>query len=165
MSEQGTQKPKMRLGLRLLLIGSLAINLVVVGIVGGAVIGHLKDDGKKRPHDRFGSPYVRALSFEDKRKVGRSIREAYRSAEIDRAAEGRSYARVVDLLRSSPLDQDALQNEVKRQEAHGHERRDVAQRIWIERVVNMTDTERLEYADRLEDTLKRGGRKDKEKRD
>ncbi|MEP2534149.1 periplasmic heavy metal sensor [Shimia sp.] len=166
MANETDKKPGMRRGVRILLIGSLALNLLVVGVVGGAVVGHMRDGDSRDRSDRFGSPYVRALNVQDKRIVGKAIRDAYRQAEIDREGSRRSYERVVGLLRAAPLDQNALTQEVAQQDIGGEQRRKVAQKIWLDRVFSMTDTERATYADDLEDVLKRGSKKKtKEKRD
>ena len=157
MTQETEKKPKMRLGLRLLLVGSLALNLLVVGIVGGAWITHKRGGFDGHP-ERHGSPYVRALSIEDKRSLGKALRQAYRDHEVDRRADRRSFERVVTLLRQTPLDRDALLGELALQRQAGASRREVAQTIWLEKISAMSDAERVEYADRLDEALNRKGR-------
>ena len=70
--------------LRLLLIGSLGLNLLVFGVVGGATIGHFWGGERRTGPDHVGSPYARALDPQDRRALGKAIRQAYRAAEIDR---------------------------------------------------------------------------------
>ncbi|WP_435141499.1 periplasmic heavy metal sensor [Pseudopelagicola sp. nBUS_19] len=164
MVKEAEKKSNMRLGARLLMIGSLALNLLVVGVVGGALISHYFSENGKYGHDRFGSPYVRALSFKDKRVVGREIREAYRSSEVDRQSDLNSFKRVAALLRASPLDNAALVKELSYQEVSGEKRRKVAKQIWVDRIFAMDDLERASYADALEDVLKRVNRNGKAKR-
>ena len=166
MIVDGSEKtPRTRRGLRWLLIGSLALNLLVAGVVGGAVIGHFAGGDGRRPPEHFGTPYMRALSFEDKRTLGRAIRQAYRGAEIDRKADRRSYERVVALLRADPLDVAALSEEAARQDASTIDRRALAQEAWLALVAKMSAEERAGYADRLDEALRHFGRMPRAGRD
>ncbi len=144
--------------MRIILIGSLALNLLVIGAVGGAVIGHSRDDGKKSGFEKFGTPHVRALSYEDKRGVGKSIRDAYRKADIDHSAGRATYKKMVQLLRSTPLDLEAFEAVLGTLDDGAQKRRDVAQTAFVKKIVGMSDTERAAYADRLEVALTRGGK-------
>ncbi|SFM44846.1 periplasmic heavy metal sensor [Shimia aestuarii] len=164
MTQDTEKKPGMRRGLRLLLIGSLALNLLVVGVVGGAVISHQRGVFGGHP-DRFGSPYVRAFSHEHRREMGKALRQAYRQADVDRHGDRQSFERVVALLRATPLDRHALREELVKQASGSAVRRDMAQGLWLEKVEAMSGAERAAYADRLEDSLKHGNRKKYDKRD
>ena len=59
-----TQKPKSPLWVRLLLIGSLGLNLLVLGVVGGAAYNNLRDgDGDKTRISVDGpNPFLRAMT-------------------------------------------------------------------------------------------------------
>ena len=166
MTEESKTRTRVRRRFRLILIGSLGLNLLVFGVVGGAVIGHVWGGGDRRSGpESVGSPFARALDVEDRRALSKAIRRAYRAAEIDREADRRGHERVLALLRATPLDTGALSAEVESQARNGARRRDLAEQLWIERVAAMSDAERAIYADRLEATLRKSGRKKPGKRD
>lgn len=157
MAQDNIKNPKKRRTMRILLIGSLALNLLVIGVVGGAVIGHSREDGKKAGYDKFGTPHVRALSSEDKRSVGKAIRTAYRKADIDRLDGRGIYQEMVQLLRNTPLDLVAFEATIYKLDNGAQLRREVAQSAFVARIVSMNDAERAAYADRLETALTREG--------
>lgn len=148
--------PKPRRLTRALLIGSLALNVLIVGIVGGAAIA-IRGDGDKGPvSDRFGSPHIKALTFDDKREVGRAIRSAYRKSNVDHRADHQHYKEALALLRSSPLDEAALRDLVMTLDQAGERRRAMARDVFLAKILSMSDAERAAYADRLEEVLERG---------
>lgn len=162
----GPQNGKPRRSMRVLLIGSLALNLLIVGIVAGAVISH-RGEGPPGPvAERFGAPHIKALSYEDKRAVGRGIRTAYRKANVDHRADHKSYQQALMLLRSDPLDEAALTDLVIRLDRAGEARRQLARDVFLAQILAMSPDERKAYADRLEDVLERGpkGKKDHDKK-
>mgnify|MGYP001628054743 CR=1 FL=1 len=62
------QKPKMKLWLKLLLAGSLALNLAIAGLAAGAVLRHKGGrDGPGGP-----PPAVGAMLFRDLDQIGRA---------------------------------------------------------------------------------------------
>ena len=74
------------LWLRIIFFLSLALNLLVAGLV----IGHMLGDGPDRrvPRvDRMGGPMTFALSHEDRRAIGDALRKEYR--ENDRPRHNR----------------------------------------------------------------------------
>ncbi len=148
--------PKPRRLTRVLLIGSLTLNVLIIGVVGGAVIS-LRGHGDKGPvSDRFGSPHIKALSFDDKRAVGRAIRSAYRKAEVDHRADHQQYNEALAVLRASPLDEAALRSLVMKLDQSGERRRRVARDVFLAQILLMSDVERAAYADRLQEVLERG---------
>jgi len=143
-------------GLRIALGISLALNLLVVGLVAGAV---LRDGG---PRDRmvrdldFG-PFTEALSPED--------RDALRRAFIDRAPDLRGARQEMrtDLeaflaaLRAEPFDPSALTQVMENQQGRLSRRIELGQDLLVERLAAMDGRERGAFADRLERRLRRGG--------
>ena len=157
MTEQKTGQPngKMRRSLRVLLIGSLALNLLIVGLVAGAAFS-IRGNGPPTPiTDRFGSPHIKALSQDDKREMGRAIRSAYRKADLDRTTDRALYTQVLAQLRATPFDVDALQSVVMQQDASHELRRALARDVFLSQIASMSDAERAAYADRLQEVLER----------
>ncbi|MBE1293704.1 MAG: periplasmic heavy metal sensor [Rhodobacteraceae bacterium] len=148
--------PKPRRLTRVLLIGSLALNLLIVGVVGGAAIS-LRGGSEKGPvSDRFGSPHIKALTFDDKREVGRAIRSAYRKSNVDHRADHSQYKEALAVLRASPLDESALRDLVMTLDQAGERRRAMARDVFLAKIISMSDADRAAYADRLEEVLQRG---------
>ena len=64
--------PRMKPWLRLVLIGSLGVNFLIVGVVAGAVLLHGDDDRRRPPKlDSFGGPLTSALEVEDRKAIGK----------------------------------------------------------------------------------------------
>lgn len=151
-------KGRTRRWTRILLIGSVALNVLIIGVVGGAAIAIKGDGDRPAPTDRFGAAHIKALSFEDKRAVGRAIRKAYRSAEIDHHADQANYKEALAVLRSTPFDETAMVELVTRLDMASEQRRELARDVFLAQILSMTDAERAAYADRLEEVLERGPR-------
>lgn len=164
MPETDDKKPKSRRLTKYLLIGSLALNLVIIGVVGGAVIGFKRDGGDHRPSQRFGAPHVMALSFEDRRAVGKAIRKAYRNADVDYHGAKSGYQQAVNLLRAVPFDPTEMTAVVADLDLANATRRQVARDTLMQQIKAMTEAERLAYADRLEAVLERGHDRRKHKK-
>lgn len=143
-------------GVRIALGLSLAFNLLVVGLVAGAV---LRDGG---PRDRmvrdldFG-PFTEALSPRD--------RDELRRAYVQRAPDLRGARQEMrtDLqaflaaLRAEPFDPAALAQVMENQQGRMARRIELGQDLLLERLAAMDPQARAEFADRLERRLRRGG--------
>ena len=70
--------PRMKLWLRVVLVLSLAFNLLIVGISAGAMFTWSKWKSHHGPRmDLSAGPMTRALSREDRRAIGKEMRKAY----------------------------------------------------------------------------------------
>ncbi len=133
----------------------LALNIGAAGIVAGAA---LRDGGS-----RFGAirdigfgPFNAALSPDD--------RAALRSSFLKRLPEMRDMRRMMradmdallTALRAEPFDADALKTALAQFSARGQARLELGQQLIVERIATMSDQQRTMFADRLEDTLRRG---------
>lgn len=159
MNAETQKKPTMRRSTRILLVGSLAVNLLVAGLVVGAVVAHWQgDDGPRRSDIGFASPYTKALSHADRRAIGKAIRKHHRKAGENRAVIARQYQEVVTLLRAPSLDVPAVRGILAQQRQTAGSRHETAQLLWLDRLEQMTDAERGAYAERLQEILSRGAR-------
>lgn len=156
MSDQTPQpRAPMRRSLRLVLFASLAINLIVVGLAAGAIFGN-KKGGDKPPRDAdFMGAYTRALPNDDRRAIGRAIREHHQNSGITRETARREFQQMLSMIRATPFDSEAMKSRLSQQAQSAFERREAALAIWLERVAAMTDAERQDYADQIEAQLKR----------
>lgn len=159
MSSETEKKPTMRRSVRMLLIGSLAVNLLVAGLVVGAAVAHWRDDdGPRRADFGLTSPLTRALDHADRRAIGKAIRKHHRQSGAPRGAPSEEYRDVVRLLRAVPLDVAAMQDILVVQRKSAGTRHQAAQVLWLRQLEQMSDAERVAYADRLDEILKRGPR-------
>ena len=142
------------LWLRIIFFLSLALNLLVAGLV----IGHMLGDGPDRrvPRvDRMGGPMTFALSHEDRRAIGDALRKEYR--ENDRPGHNRDaqYRAFIAALRSDPYDAGQLADLLTDQREDAEERIALGHRLLLERISAMSAPDRAAFADRLEEGLNR----------
>ena len=145
----------MRPWLRVLLIGSLTANLLVVGLAVGAA-WRFKDHDGMRPPPSVGAMMYRELSREDRKDLRQHAWGDHGKFKEKRLADGLA---VTEALRQVPFDPDALSAllsaQIQRREAFQVS----IQKKWIDRIAGMSDEERQKYADRLERRMKKGGKK------
>lgn len=152
-NDHSDKTQKRRLWLRGLLFVSLALNLLVVGIVSGAML--LKPDHDRRGPRDMVAPYTKALSDEDRSALGKRLREGLASRNAERGLLAEDYRATLEILRTEPLDPVALDDVLSRQSERAHQRKLMGQRALAERLVAMSPDERAGFADRLEDALDR----------
>ncbi|GAA0285532.1 periplasmic heavy metal sensor [Rhodovulum strictum] len=154
-TEKAAVTPRTPVWVRVALVASLALNLMVLGVVGGAV---LKRDMPPRagfvPGD-YG-PYSRALSEPDRE----ALRAAYR-AEAPRLRENReavrqSFRDLQAALRAEPYDHARVVALVEAQQARVQDHATLMRGLTLDRVAAMNPEERAAFADRLERVLRRG---------
>lgn len=141
-------------GRRWLLPASLALNLLVIGIAGGAAVRHAFDgDGPMMVRDLAFGPFTEALSHEDRDALRRSFMA--RAGDLrDLRPEGRAdFDGLVAALRASPFDLDAVKTLMSSQRDRMAERLGLGQDLLIERIAAMSDGERADFAGRLEAAL------------
>lgn len=152
MSAEG--KPGMKLWLKLLLAGSLALNLAVIGLAAGAAWRFSdKDKHWKRP------PTVGALIFkeldQDTRKALRQEAGGKHGSYFKRRhAEGKA---VIAALRSEAFDAESLLAVLQAQADARHTFQTKVQQAWVKKLAALTPQERAAFADRMEERLARRG--------
>jgi len=150
--------PRLPGRLRWLLVGSLTLNLLVVGAVVGTALRFAGGDRPLAGVDRslgFG-PWSGGLNREDFRALhnrfeqsGRDLRSARRDAAEDREA-------LIAVLRADPFDPAALDVVAARMRARMLDRLDLGQALIRAHVVAMAPAARRAFADRLERHMHHG---------
>lgn len=144
---------------RLVLGLSLALNLVIIGIVAGAFwrFGKDHDHAARRGAGAFAAPYVLALPRDDRH----ALREALQAQGPNdrRAARRASYEAVLAALRAEPFDSDALAAALKRQREAAIAGQLAAETAWLRQIETMDRETRADYADRVERILDRKRRR------
>jgi uncharacterized membrane protein len=164
MSETDTTKAGMRGWIKLVFGLSLALNLLVVGAVAGVALRH---GGFDRAHHgahpaMVGGPLTRALSDADKRAVARDMRRVYRAeGRGGRAAYGSALREFVSLLRAETFDADQARDQLELMRSMMGQRVALGQQVLIAHLGDMEPSVRAEFAERLEEAMKRrwSGRK------
>lgn len=149
-------------GLRIALVLSLALNLLVLGAVGGALIRGGGWHHRGAPGmAAMGGPLTRALAPEDRRAL---VREMHEMHEMRGAGHGRGwpdgaigaeFAGLVADLRATPYDPGAVAARLERLQARFRDRIGRGQALLMARLAAMDDAGRAAYADRLEAELRR----------
>jgi len=156
--DNSTPKPRRRF--RILLAASLALNLLFVGLIAGAV---WRGASGKGPGQRvaglqnYAAPYVQALPREDRRAIQKGLRASHPA--MGRKARQAIYADMLGALRSTPYDAAAVEAVLQKQAELGASVLRSGQAAWLKAVSDMTPDARRAYADRLEERLKRGPRR------
>ena len=135
--------------LRVVLFASLALNLVIVGVVAGAL---LRDGGPGGPR---GPGRDGALLSDDQR---RAVRRAIVAARENNPAKGRwlpGYTEAIAILRAEQFDAAALEAVLIRQAEASRAYSDTGRAALLAAVAEMSAEDRAAYADRLEEAMAR----------
>jgi uncharacterized membrane protein len=135
---------------------SLAVNLLFVGIVCGALL-HLPH-GRPQMMSRelaFG-PFTEALSPADRIALTEAFTRIAGSPREFRRAMKEDFARFAQALRTDPLDRAELDTAAAVLKRRGEQRLELGQRLLMERIMTMSPEARKAFADRLEDVVVRG---------
>ena len=158
MRETETEKRRSPRWMKVLLIGSLAVNLAIAGLVAGAAWRFAGPDGPPRAGLPLGVALYRALPEEDRRALRRDLRTA---GAAHRQARRAFYGAVPEALRADPPDFEALDRLLADERRLHGAWQDEANRAWRAHVGAMTREARADYADRVEDVLSQKARKDR----
>lgn len=136
--------------MRITLILSLALNLAVAGLVGGAVWRHGGLDGMRQPPRSLIGAMLHELPRDDRR----AMREHARSRSERRVPHAEITAEMAQALRAVPFRPEPLAalitDHARRRAAFESD----ALAVWLDRVAAMSDRERAAYADRLQEAVK-----------
>ncbi|WP_300029066.1 periplasmic heavy metal sensor [uncultured Roseobacter sp.] len=134
---------------------SVGINLAFAGMMAGAFMRHGPDRRAGPGPDSYARPYMSALPQEARREMFRSLRDARGKGFPDRQARRALYGDVLEALRAEPFDAAALEQAAQRQAGSGVKVLETTQAAWIGIVSGMSAAERVAYAARIEEALKR----------
>lgn len=147
-----------------LLVGSLTLNLAVLGVVGGAMLrGHSDGPRPMAVRDLGFGPFAEALSDEDRRALRKAFVQRAPDLRVARRAMREDMAAVLQALRAEPFAADALQAALRRGSSRAAERQDLGQALIFDHVAAMTPDARRAFAERLEKSLTRKRPRDGER--
>ena len=141
--------------MRVLLVLSLALNLLVAGLVLGAILVDGPGRGP-RPVEMELGPIARALDQSDRRAILGSLRGHPDLRPFARADMAADIAALQAALRADPFDPDAARAALASRAQRVERAQAAVQEALLARVAAMTPDQRAALADRLEDE---GGRR------
>ncbi|MFU1479406.1 periplasmic heavy metal sensor [Roseovarius sp. C7] len=147
----GAKTPRRRRMLGLLLTVSLAVNLLVAGAVGTALWMHDGPGRGHKGHSGLGGPLTRALAPEDRRALGEALREARRGSGSSREDRAASYETILSALRAQPFDAEALGAAMNAHRQMFEADIATGQALLVGHLAKMSDDERADFADRVEE--------------
>jgi uncharacterized membrane protein len=152
------QKPPFRWG-RLVLFVSLALNLAVVGVVGGAALGR-KDHNRPEfvARDVSFGLFNEAFTEEDRKGLRRAYAQANPNLRAEREQMRDDLRRILTALRADPFDAGVLRNALDTGAARIEARQAQGQALVLEHLAAMSVEERAEVANRMENALTRRSR-------
>lgn len=145
---ENTAKP-MRRWVKFLLAASLAMNLLVIGAVGSAIFAFKTGSGPFGAHKMGSSPFSFALSRQDRKRIGREIRQQMQSQHKDLPKPGQIYLELQRAMTAEVYDKDAVHALITAHQDTGMKQQAIAQRLFLERLDNMTVAQRQKFAKRL----------------
>jgi uncharacterized membrane protein len=136
-----------------LLIGSLAVNFIVAGLMVGATVGNKRSgDRPPREGDILGA-YTQALTGQERREIGKSIRDHHRAQGEKPLRPREVLQQMLAALKAEPFDPEAVRTLIDEQSETAFARRKVAQELWLQHITDMSPKERAAYAVRIEEVL------------
>ncbi|WP_306153086.1 periplasmic heavy metal sensor [Roseovarius sp. MMSF_3281] len=158
MGDTGEKKAGMRGWLKVVFGLSLALNLLVLGAIGGAVLRHGGFEGRHHMSrgDMAGGPLTRALTKDERRAVAREMRRAFREAgHAGRASYRETMQGLLVELRAQPFDPAPVAARMEAMRGMIGQRMDVGQTVLLEYLTEMEPEARQAFAARLEEALAR----------
>jgi uncharacterized membrane protein len=134
---------------------SLALNLAIIGLAAGA---WMKEGSKGPPRDLSFGPFSEALSRADRRALRSALLERAPDFRASREAAAQEFAALLTALRAQPLDPAALRTAFAAIEQRNAGRLELGRSLIENRLIEMSDADRLAFADRLEAGLKHKAR-------
>ncbi|PZR00234.1 MAG: hypothetical protein DI533_06495 [Cereibacter sphaeroides] len=141
--------------MKIVLILSLGLNLVTLGVVGGAMVHGMSERDKPKFRDLAFGPFTEALSPEDRQALRRAFRQDGGNPRDIRQEMQQGFADLLTALRAEPFDAGALRAVFAAMQARMQARMDFGQRLLADRIVAMTPEARTQFAERLEELMKR----------
>ncbi|SFI48593.1 periplasmic heavy metal sensor [Celeribacter neptunius] len=143
---------------RVVLVASLALNLAVVGVVGGVALRRdaAVDRARALQTRDFGfGPFVGAFETDQRRALGRAFARSAGNPMQARREVGQMFAAMLTTLKTEPFDAGAFGSVLLQQQRQFSERQEIGAQLVVDQIAAMSPEARQAYALRLEEMLKR----------
>lgn len=149
---ESPQPPRRRKGVRILLFVSLALNLVIIGVVGGAILNFSRGEDHPRMVSReLGlGPYLMALEPDQRKMLDEAAYSQKQQLRDGRVKWRKSYQETLSAIRAEPFDPERLRAAMAEQAELATRSREVGLDIMVRQIEMMPAAERAAFADRLE---------------
>jgi uncharacterized membrane protein len=152
-------RPATATWVKVVLALSLAINLAILGVVAGAWIKVSPDrSGGGGPRELSFGPFSEALTRQDRRALRAAFMERAPEFRAAREATRDEFEALLSALRAAPFDPAALSPVLAAIEQRNIDRLTLGRTLIEDRIIAMSEADRLAFAARLEDGLQRKGR-------
>lgn len=158
MTETPPEAPKKRRWLMPLLLVSLGVNLLVAGLVIGAM---LSPDGPRKRGEYgpsrgvIGEPFVRALPHSERRALMQDVHRDRERIRESRESLRQRFEAFLVALRADPFDSSEISRLLAEQRKAAVGRQEIGEALLMKRLEAMTAEQRAAYADALEESLNR----------
>lgn len=162
MTDEMTTKPDRsdKTGLRwsrIVLVASLALNLAVLGVVGGAILRW--DAGMDRARALqvrdFGfGPFIGAFDTKERRALGREFRRSTGDPKVARQEIETMFQDMLEALRAEPFEAVRFEALLLKQQRDFSERQKIGAELVVDQIATMPSEARMAYAERLEQMIK-----------
>ena len=142
-------------GLRIALAVSVTVNLIVAGLVAGAVLRGPPEGRDMRDREVTFGPFAEAMRPEDRRALREEILKRAPDLREMRGQMRDDLQKVAATLRAQPFDAAALTEVLRLQETRLNNQLAVGTAALRDFLVALPEADRLAFADRLEQRLKR----------
>lgn len=143
---------------KIVLVLSLGLNLLFLGLIGGAI---LRDGPQGRPmmvrEVDFGS-LTEALARDDRETLRRSFQRAAPELRGQRRDVQSDLAELMAVLRAPEFQRDKVEALFARHSERASRRQELGQQLMLDLLVAMPPDDRAAFADRLENAMKRSRR-------
>lgn len=143
----------MPIWLRVVFVASLGLNLLVLGLVGGAIL--FGDGPREKAREAGVNPFILALPPDERRQLIRDVRRAAEPGRRSHAELRQRFDALLTEIRAERFDAGAVAALLEEQRSAGSARQTDGERALIARLSQMSQADRAAYADRLEAALKR----------
>jgi uncharacterized membrane protein len=135
---------------RIILVGSLALNLLILGAVGGA---YLRGGGAPpRGFDLQLGPLSGALSRQDRREIGNKIRREVGQSGQSRGDRSDAFENLMRAVEAQPFDPETLKRVIEDQQTRQDGIRTAALDVFVLHLQNMPAEDRVAFAIRLRES-------------
>ncbi len=143
---------------KIVLFVSLTINLLVVGLVIGALISGPHGRDRTELRGLGYGPFVRALPKEDRSALHEALARNADSFRNNRAELRAQFEALLMALRTEPFDAAEVERLFAEQRDRILERRQLGQDSLLERIIAMSPQDRATFADALDRKFRRRNR-------
>lgn len=145
------------LWVRITLIVSLALNLLIIGAIVGALLGRGKPgDDPRAARDLAAAPFVMALERGERRELLARMREQSEPMRENRAMLRARFEALLTALRDEIFDRDRIEELLSGQREVATARQQIGEVVLLDHLEMLSLEDRRAYASRLDGSLRRG---------